>query len=356
MDLAARYRFQSIEDDGFDPGRVMATPKQSMLNYVAVRQGYRQTRKDYEHPLWRALQDRQWTHAKETEFTTETLRKAGVAALEHADATRADELGLEWPDIFRRQALTIDGSEGELAKVIPGAYWVEPITHPLGALVDPSQLATLDGLLALLLLYRHYLDTGALERANDCRNVLGCAADLFIASCIGERLDTWRHVIRTRMLAWVPEFQPSADAIRRAEAKIHERFNGDANQGGVRKRGRAKLDPADAKAGKVARRWRRRTLMLASAESRDALGPIAGFQALNQFNDWLVSQRRLIDAHLSKTAYFAVLEEGTDPEIEATLLRDLAPLVIPENESHRVVQPYVDEQRCVDRAIDPVPE
>lgn len=343
MELAARYRFQSIEDDGFDPGRVTATPKQSMVDYVAGRQRYRQTRRDYEHLIWRALQDRQWTHANEAAFTTEMLRKARVIALEPADVRRAEELGLEWPDIFRRQALTTEGSGVDLRERMPGASWVEPITQPLTSLVDASQFATLDGLLALLLLFRRSLDANALDRAKDCGDALRCAADAFVARWTGEPLDTWRHVIKTRMLTWVPDFQPSAKAIRLAEAELRHGFKEAAEKDGARKRGRSKLHPAEAKVGKVARRWRRRALMLASAGFTGELDLIAGFQALNQFNDWLVGHRRLIDAHVEKASYLLVVGEGTDPETEATLLQDLAPLVIPIDESHQVVRPYVDE-------------
>lgn len=343
MDLAARYRFQSIEDDGFDPGRVMATQKKSLLDYVAARRGYQETLRDYEHLLWRALRERQWTHADETSFTTAMLRKAGVVTLELADTRRADELGLEWPDIFRREALTIAGSGEELTVGISGAYSVEPITQPLSSLVDASQFASLDGLLALLLLYRRSLDAGALERAKDCCEALRQAADVFAARWTGEPRDTWHHVVKTRMLTWLPDFRPSAECIRRAEAEIRQRFMQDADQGGTRKRGRSKLNPADATVGKVARRWRRRALMRASAASNGELDPIAGFQALNAFNDWLASQRRLIDAHISKASYLLVVGKGTDPETESTLLRHLPPLQIPVDDAHQVVRPYVDE-------------
>lgn len=343
MDLAARYRFQSIEDDGFDPGRVMATQKMSLLDYVAARRGYQETRRDYEHLLWRALRERQWTHADETGFTTAMLRKAGVVTLELADASRANELGLEWPDIFRRESLIIDGSGEEIAEDIPGPYWAEPITQPLSSLVDVSQFTSLDGLLALLLLYRRSLDAGALDRAMDCRDALRHAANVFAACWTGEPRDTWHHVVKTRMLTWLPDFRPSAEGIRRAEAAIRQRFTQDADQGGARKRGRSKLHPADATVGKVARRWRRRALMLASAESNGELDPVAGFQKLNPFNDWLAGHRRLIDAHIGKASYLLVVGEGTDPETEATLLRDLPPLQVPVDKTHRVVRPYVDE-------------
>jgi len=343
MDMAATHRFQSIEDDGFDPGRVIATQKESMLDYVARKRGYQQTRKDYEHPFWRALQDRQWGHPKGTRFITEELQKAGVAALEPKDADRADDLGLDWPDLFKQECLPPDASFDPLESY---PCWSVPIVRPLDSLVDATRLATLDGLLALVLLYRRSLDTVALEQARDCRDVLKRAAEAFVSDWKDEPLDTWRYVIETRMLAWTPEFQPSAEDIRQAEQEIRQRFDEVAGTG--KKRGRSKLHPAKATSGKIARRWRRRTLMRACANERRQVNLLAGFQLLTPFNDWLISNRSLIDAHVDKALYLQVVGKGADPETEAELLKDLRPLEIPVDDRHRFNRPYVtpyDEYR-----------
>ncbi|MHB1272801.1 MAG: hypothetical protein ACYCZD_08545 [Rhodanobacter sp.] len=357
MDMAARHRFQSIEDDGFDPGRVMATQKQSLLDYVASKRGYRQTRRDYQHPLWHALQNRQWGHPKEASFITEELQKAGVALLEHKDADRADSLGIDWPDLFKQECLPPDASLGNPHDPLESyPCWSVPIVHPLDSLVDATRLTKLDGILALLLLYRRSLDTVALDQARDCRDVLKRAAEAFVSDWVDEPLDTWRYVIETRMLAWTPEFQPSAEDIRQAEQEIRQHFDEVADSG--KKRGRSKLHPAKATSGKIARRWRRRTLMRACAKERWQMNLFAGFQALTPFNDWMISHRSLIDAHVDKASYLLVVGKGTDPETEAELLKDLRPLEIPVDDTHRIIRPYVsgyDEYRFGGCAFDLIP-
>lgn len=353
MDMAARHRFQSIGDDGFDPGRVMATQKQSILDYVASKRAYRQTRKDYEHPLWRALQDRQWEHPNGTRFITEELHKAGVAAIELKDADRADNLGLDWPDLFKQECLPPDASFDPLDSY---PCWSVPVVHPLNSLADATRLTTLDGILALVLLYRRSLDTVALEQARDCRDVLSRAAEAFVSGWKDEPLDTWRHVMETRMLAWMPDYQPSAEDIRHAEQEILRRF--DAVDDSEKRRGRSALHPAKATSGKIARRWRRRTLMSACVQERWPMNLFAGFQAITPFNDWLISNRSLIDAHVDMASYLLVVGKGTDPDTEAKLLKDLRPLEIPVDDRHRFNRPYVtpyDEVRFGGTTFDLIP-
>ena len=357
MDMTSRHRFQSIEDDGFDPGRVMATQTQSLLDHVASKRGYQQTRKDYRHPLWRALQDRQWVHPEETSFITKELRKACVAALEHKDVGRVDSLGLDWPDLFKREYLSHD--EPLLNR--DGAFgyspsWPVPITHPLNTLMDATGLATLDGLLALLLLYRRSLDTVALEQAMDYREVLTLAAKTFVSDWKDEPLDTWRFVIGTRMLAWTPELRPSVEDIQQAEQDVQQRFDEVAQTG--KQWGRSKLHPAKVTSGKIARRWRRRVVMHACAKEKWEMSSFAGFQVLTPFNDWLISHRSLIDAHVAKASYLQVVGEGTDPETEGELLKDLDTLEIPVDDRHQFSRPYVDpydEYRFGGCAFDLIP-
>lgn len=78
-----------------------------------------------------------------------------------------------------------------------------------------------------------------------------------------EAADTWRYVTNTLMLAWMPDYEPSSDAVSKARAQLSEEFESSQPQG----RGRRKLSPDQVTQGKVERRWRRRALMRASLPS-----------------------------------------------------------------------------------------
>jgi hypothetical protein len=312
-------RFQSIADDGFDPARIEITKTVSLLDHICGKERYlhwrdiynHSLRDIYNHSLWRILQDRRWNEHLHEAMLQEAFKTIGLAVLDVVDAAHAEELGLEWPDHFSR-----------------GEFEYEPVLLALDHPNVAASLATLDGMLGLVLLYRSSLDVGRIEFAKQIHAALERACRAFGNRWQGEAADTWSYVAKTRVLAWMPNFAPSHDALRAAKNALLEEFEKTERKG----HGRASLAPDQVTRGKVERRWRRRALMRASAGA----GPhqlYVGFQTRCDFNAWLTGNRQLIKKHLEKKAYLYYVGEGEYPEYEAEFA-NLAPLEIPADVNH----------------------
>lgn len=316
-DVSQGRRFQSIVDDGFDPGRVEVSATRSLLMHVSDKRKYRSTQLDYAHSLWVALRDRSWQPPDPSAWIERALRGVGVVALEWGDASRAREIGLDWPDF---------SEEGD------------PAALPLHALVEMEKLATLDGLLLLLLLYRRFLDRAQSRFAEELRQTISMASGIFEEVFRDEALDTWRLVLNTHFLSWMPDFRPSETALKKAVEIVWERFEATRFTGP----GRAPLHPKNATSGKIERRWRRRTLVIASALDGRPSTELAGFRALTPFNEWLITNRHLIDSHLYTAIEKIMLESGADPAGDDQASTELPPLEIPTDDQHRISRPASD--------------
>lgn len=328
-------RFQSVADDGFDPGQILVTKTCSLLDYVSKKRALRSTQRDYAHSLWHALQNRHWQPPGCATWIDRSLNALGIVLIDSRDGSRANELGLDWPDHFVREDAT-------------------PVLRPLSLLVGKERLATPDGMLLLILLYRRCLDQASFGLATELMRSITLASSAFETVFHEEGVDTWRHIVRTRIHTWAPDFTPDDAAISAAEITLRNTFEATA----FKKRGRAPLHPDLVSKGKVKRRWRRRALMKACATNQQPPDHIIGFQALSPFNAWLIRNRRLIDAHVNRAGYFVWVGESTDPDYEARLPKELPALEVPVNDTHTFYRPYTDafyDYRTGEVAFDRIP-
>jgi hypothetical protein len=318
------HRFQSIADDGFDPGLIKITKTLSLLGHVTSKTSYLDTQHDYAHNLWKALQDRHWKPPDQSGWIERALKNFDIFGVEWRDSSRADQIGLDWPE-FRRDE---DGRA------------TTPV-HSLHAVLKPEQLTSLDGMLLLLLLYRQCIDQANFRLAEELSHTIRVASQAFESRFHEEGVDTWRFVMRTRILAWIPDFQPSELMVKKATALLRERFEAKVVKG----RGRARLHPDKAINNKARRRWRRRTLMSASGMDENPYkgsSALVGFQQLNLFTDWLRNNRHAIDARASHAIETIMAEAGAEPPIDGPTVTSLYPLEIPVDGEHRISRPPSD--------------
>lgn len=318
-----RRLFQSIADDGFDPARVSVSKTLSLLNYVSKKKRFRSLRGDYDHDLWHVLAHRQLGPGEHEALLAKTLPKIKFIALTSEDLERAWALGLAWPKCFTYV------TEDDFPEFRPMPLPMDSKT------LEP--LATLDGLLVLLLLFRRSLDASNMGLASQLLPPLEEVCRIFGYQWHGEAGDTWRYVVRTRILAWRPDLEPTPEALQTAQATLLKEFEATSSQG----HGRRPLAPNMSARGKVERRWRRRVLMRAGTLSDVHAKDYVGFQARSKFNGWLVDSPQVIDASLARAAHLLYVGEGCLPEVDAEHAAQ-APLVVPVDTHHQIIGPPVD--------------
>jgi hypothetical protein len=314
--VARGRRFQSIADDGFDPGRIQITATVSLLDHVCGKKPYRHLRQIYRHDLWHVLQDRSWGEHQRDELIEKALKKVGLVVIDVADAATAEELRLDWQEHFHE-----------------GAYGYDPVLLSFKDSNVAESLGTLDGILALVMLYRRSIDTGSTSFAHELYRVLEKACRTLGKRWQGEAADTWQFIAKTRVLAWIPDFEPSAKALKSARKLILAESRAANRQ----RHGRASLTADQVTSGKVERRWRRRILMRACLLT-DTWRRYVGVQKRTRFNEWLTENRRLIGKHLYKAALLRYVgEEGLDDDSRSEKLPDLE---IPFDNDHPNFYPY----------------
>lgn len=323
QDLIPARRFQSIADDGFDPASITITRTLSLLDHVCRKKRYSHLRADYDHTLWRTLQDRHWSESQRDKLMEKALRRLGLTVIEAGDARRAKELGLYWREHF-------------VVEVDNAGYEYTPVLLPLDGAIQAANWATLDGIQVLTLLYRQSLDVGNTQFASGLRRPLEDACRVFGNLWQGEAADTWRYVMNTLMLAWMPDYEPGSDAVNKARAQLSEEFENSQPHG----RGRRKLSPDQVTQGKVERRWRRRALMRAGVLDERGRQHYIGLQTSTPFNAWLAANRQAIDAHLTRAYLRLALGDEADTVDQA--LMNLGPMQVPTDDDHPIIPPPAD--------------
>ncbi|WP_284319743.1 hypothetical protein [Dyella acidisoli] len=268
------------------------------------------------------LEDRSWGEHRRDELLEKALKNVGLVVIDIVDAGHARGLSVEWREHF---SVKIYG---------PGEYDYEPVLLSFKNSKVAESLATLDGILALVLLLRRSLDVGNTKFAHQIYRVLEKACYTFGARWRGEAADTWNYVVRTRALAWIPDFEPSAKAWESARTLVLLESKEAKREG----RGRPSRSADQVTSGKVERRWRRRILMKACALTDSKIWHV-GFQERTRFNEWLTGNRRLIEAHLNWAAYLEYVGGGEDPDYEAQFAK-LPSLEIPVDADHSNSYPY----------------
>src|SRR6185312_6308856 len=276
-----------------------------------------------DHTLWRTLQDRHWSETQRDKLMEKALQRLGLTVIEAGDAARAKQLGLHWRDHFE-------------VDFYDGGYDYIPALLPLNEAAQTAKWATLDGIQVLTLLYRQSLDAGNAKFAGDLRQPLEDACRAFGKVWHGEAADTWRYVTNTLTLAWMPDYEPSSDAMNKAREQLREEFENSPSHG----RGRRKLAPDQVTQGKVERRWRRRALMRAGVLDEPGRQHYIGLQTSTPFNAWLAANRRIIDTHLVRAYLRLGLGEEVDTVKDAP--KDLRSMQIPVDDDHPIIAPYVD--------------
>jgi hypothetical protein len=283
--LSCARRFESIALDGFDPGAMKAKGQQSLLDYVAAKPGYAQTKADYRHGFWKHLAERNPKESKTKPWIDGQLAKGGLLWMDVIDEEHAETLGLRvdvgiWPSKSRQAR---DGED------FVGVA---------------ENFATLDGMLALLIMYREAVDR-ADNLVDGLRQALSRATERFAQKfgLEGEQRHTWEFLVRTRVLRWDPSFSHFAEDKVQAEQELLAERSGKRKHAG-------QLDSGAPEArirGRAERRWRRQIMMyaccLSSRRERPkgqilAIPDTNDIQRVSEINEWLVRNRALIAEHI----------------------------------------------------------
>lgn len=290
-DVPPARRFETILLDGY-------TPAPWLREHVARAWGYKATQNAYAHPLWEHLKERSPNFPERDTWLAKQLKSHGILWTEPGDEENAIELGLipderEWPS-DRTPALDL----------------------------QPSRFMSLDGLLLLLLLYREAQDAGHRLQAEKFRSALYSLGFEWARHYRyeGETLDTWRFLLESRMVEWMPRFHPGRAAIERAEEELlceHDRL-------ARLSKTKPRTPPGLLKKGRGERRWRRKLLMHACCLHYDGVlsNPNFEYRDATSMYEWLTAHRTKIAQHRSH-AIDVLMEFECAPEPK------LDPLVMP---------------------------
>lgn len=306
--------FESLALDGYDPGAMTAIDRQSLLDFVASKRGYAHATRSYKHGFWSHLAERNPKKAPPDSWIDAQLKKHELLRLKDIDDDHARTLGL------RRRYREDDPDD------------LDSGSHVLVAMADA--FANLDGMLALLILYREAVDKSD-DSVDNLRIALVKSTAKFASELAfeDELLETWKFLVETRMLRWDPSFRPSAESLLRAESELR------AKRSGRRKRA-GKLDagpPEIRTKGRAERRWRRQVMMLASNLSlqqstcRDLI-----VRQESVLDRWLVKNRMLISKHVERAFDRCMGDSQTD------VAPVLQPLIMPDAIYRRRRRPIND--------------
>lgn len=293
--LVPKPRFDQIRQDGYDPDRVTAFGTTSLLDHVASKRHFKETRRLYQHIFWKHLEEWAPVWPRRGNWLTEQLRKHSIQRFATVDEANGVELGL-------------------LSELSP---W-QP-AKPSAFLSDPARFVTLDGLLLLLVLFREARDAAHFGRANRLQWLLCQAAAMFADQFqyAGEVLDTWGHLIDSRMIAWRPHVEPSAEALARAESQLREEDGCPPDH----------VPPRSKPQTRSERRWRRRVWVRACCLYDDRGRGDHGFDYCdaNPLVESLIHDREAILQHRDRATRLLVLGE------DLARANDLPPMVMPKS-------------------------
>lgn len=319
--LAIGTRFRLVDEDGSDPSRIAANAKQTLVEFVATRPGLKQTFSIYHNRLWKMLERRAAVLPVRANNWERLLAAHGLQVLTHEDFSHAALLGLEWPET--------DLSEDEYGQEFASR-----------AEVGDRDFSSLDGIATLLGLRRSAQQRGDTVLATALLPVITTATQVISKQLPeGEARDTWDYIVRTRLLAWIPNYAPGPDFLARATAEAVKAFN---ERGAVRRRGRPSVGPLGSRGGKVDQRWRRRIWIAAANIALAQPGPSPEelfVRPANEFTQWLVKNRALIAAHAER------VQGAFDPIFgaERNDARQLPALVVPHDRAHPQRRPAFNE-------------
>lgn len=290
--VAPARRFETILLDGYNPATWLR-------EHVAVSKGYKVTQSAYEHPLWSHLKERSPPFPERDAWSAKQLMLRGIVRIEPGDEEHGIELGLiaDERDSALDRAPELD--------------------------LRSSRFMSLDGILLLLLLYRDAQDMGHRNQAATLRSALYSLGFAWAQhhEYSGETLDTWRFLLESRMVEWMPRFHPSQAAIRRAEEELQCELS---HLAGTTKT-KPRTPPRQLKGGRGERRWRRRVIMRACCLHYDGVlsSPNFEYRDVTPLYEWLTVHRTQIARHRSHAIDVLML----DAQEVATPSPD--PLVMP---------------------------
>jgi len=276
-------RLNSVAQDGYDPGMITVTRTESLLDRVAAKKKYRKTLAGYRHPLWRYLMNRDIPSKDLEAWLAPRISQHGIVDITSADLAFALDLGLissHWED-HHYEWLHLDG----------------------------KRFATLDGILILLGLLREAQNQNHLSRIRSLRETLLVATSMFAKAqrYHREALDTWEYLVRTRIITWNPTFQPRGEDLAKAKHQLLELYaNSEKPEG---KRGPA--SPERLTRGRSERRFRRQVWMLAASSAIVIKHELVDrrYQNADPVFGWIVANRELISAHMSRAYTLLVMDE-----------------------------------------------
>lgn len=317
-------RFESIALDGYDPGATKVTKHQSLFDFVAKAHLYDQATVGYRHVFWKHLLERNPRESPAKSWVDAQLAKVGLLKVEAVDEEHAQVLGL---------------------RVDTGTWSDDEEIRGDRAFADAADaFVTLDGMLALLILYREAVDRED-DLAGSLRKALARTAGRFAdeLDLRDESRHTWEFLVQTRILRWNPSFGPLAEDLACAESELLSERLGRRKQAG-------QLDSGSPKArtqGRAERRWRRQIMMYACSLSSQRANPGAQIlavpdalkiQGATEINDWLAKNRTIIGTYV-EYAVKRCMEELPESAKSA-----LPPLIMPATIYRRRRRPTNDEE------------
>lgn len=333
--LQVSRRFESIQQDGYDPDRVTAVGRRSLFTHVDKhtpdKAKYERAGVGCNHAFWKLLRARNSRSAQDSEIIQALLRVHGRIRLEYNDVSHGETLGLI--------------SEYD----VNTAYQWEELGELPYDITAITKHVTFDTLQLLLLLYREAQDLAQDRQAKALKERLQNAALLFADDhrYAGEQLDTWHYLIQTRMLRWDPEFQPSKAALARAREDLLDEWNTRPKRKG--KRGPS--SPESYTQGRAERRWRRQIwaracrLSFEQSDEPEHLQPPDYIYTRTPIGDWLIEHRELIDKHYNRAVEFLINGDPSNPSGDDDVVREsLPPLIMPESLYRLRARPRMDEQ------------
>lgn len=334
--LSVSRRFESIQQDGYDPDRVEVTSTRSLLKHVAEyapgKSKYRKANDSHGHAFWKLLTARNSPGTRDKEEIHKLLRQQGLVRLDHSDVSHGMDLGLI--------------SEYEAG----AAYELEEcgeLPFSINAISDGE--VTLEALQLLLLLYREAQDLAQDQMVIALRKNLLDTALRFAEThgYAGEQLDTWHYLIQTRMLRWDPDFQPRQAILKQARQDLLDEWDAKPKRKG--KRGPA--SPETYTKGRAERRWRRQIWARAcrlsfekESDEPEPSHPPEFFYTNVLIGDWLIKHRDLIAVHCDYAVDFLMNGDVSDPFGNGEAHDRPPPLTMPESMHRRRKRPRMDEE------------
>jgi hypothetical protein len=339
------------------------------------------------HPVWAALRSFTYELSSEDEqLIQHVFSMAGVLAVSEEDANHIAEVGLYWPEEFRRPyekfqifSFTADKARFHPEKRTPqelfaayreaeeknksfSEFEAYAPARELKEIASRQEFATLDGIFALLMKVREHRNVDEWGVAKQLREALTQSVQDYSYSFFSgderiqldvstrnEYLDSWGLVLKT-CVTHRPIFAITDDLKQRALEQIIADFSRDRSD--QKRRGRPSRKPSMDGIGKVGRRWRRRIFVRACNMALSQPKKMIGFVRKSECTEWLVRERDYIEQFVVRAAFIQHMGSSlvamiNDPELSQQCLKILSKpqaLRVPEDEHHRIIRPSVSAE------------